>query len=210
MKKTDIFVQIEQYYADKIKTYGATPEGVDWNSAFSQVLRFDQLLKIVDKDSRFSLLDVGCGYGALFAYLDRLAVDCDYFGLDISSAMIDVAQEKYSQYANAKFMVGDKAQDQVDYVVSSGIFNVKLNGDSDDWVEYIKETLNSFDRWSKKGFSFNCLTNYSDQERMRGDLYYADPAYWFDFCKKNFSRNVALLHDYGLYEFTIIVRRDLL
>jgi hypothetical protein len=43
---------------------------------------------------------------------------------------------------------------------------------------------------------------------MRDDLYYADPRVIFDHCKRSFSRWVALLHDYGLYEFTIIVRRD--
>ncbi|MBM3138043.1 MAG: class I SAM-dependent methyltransferase, partial [Chloroflexi bacterium] len=29
----------------------------------------------------------------------------------------------------------------------------------------------------------------------------------FDYCKVNFSKNVALLHDYKLYDFTIIVRK---
>jgi hypothetical protein len=55
------------------------------------------------------------------------------------------------------------------------------------------------------------LTKYSDAERMAGrpDLFYGDPLFFFDFCKRNFSRNVALLHDYGLYDFTIIVRKDI-
>ena len=43
-------------------------------------------------------------------------------------------------------------------------------------------------------------------ERMRPDLYYADPCRLFDHCKRRYSRHVALLHDYGLYEFTILVR----
>jgi len=43
---------------------------------------------------------------------------------------------------------------------------------------------------------------------MRPDLYYADPLFLFDFCKQNFSKNVALLHDYRLYDFTLIVRKD--
>jgi hypothetical protein len=30
---------------------------------------------------------------------------------------------------------------------------------------------------------------------------------FFDHCKRNFSRQVALLHDYGLWEFTILVRK---
>jgi len=61
-----------------------------------------------------------------------------------------------------------------------------------------------------KGFSFNMLTRYSDADRMaqRPDLFYGDPLFFFDFCKCEFSRNVALLHDYGLYDFTILVRKD--
>jgi len=43
---------------------------------------------------------------------------------------------------------------------------------------------------------------------MRPDLYYADPRLYFDYCKRNFSRHVALLHDYGLWEFTVIVRYE--
>lgn len=59
-----------------------------------------------------------------------------------------------------------------------------------------------------QGFSFNCLTSYSDKEKMRPDLYYADPSKIFDLCKRRYSRNVAVLHDYGLYEFTVIVRKN--
>ena len=60
---------------------------------------------------------------------------------------------------------------------------------------------------SEHGFSFNMLTSYSDKEYMRDDLYYGDSCHFFDFCKKNFSKNVSLLHDYNLYDFTIIVRK---
>ena len=44
---------------------------------------------------------------------------------------------------------------------------------------------------------------------MRPYLYYADPLFLFDYCKKKYSKSVALLHDYGLYEFTILVRKDI-
>jgi hypothetical protein len=44
---------------------------------------------------------------------------------------------------------------------------------------------------------------------MRPDLYYGDPCALFDHCKRRYARNVAVLHDYGLYEFTILVRKDL-
>lgn len=77
-----------------------------------------------------------------------------------------------------------------------------------EWFNYLQETLDSLDRFSRRGFSFNCLTSYSDEDRKRDYLYYADPCQLFDLCKRRYSRQVALLHDYGLYEFTILVRKD--
>ena len=68
--------------------------------------------------------------------------------------------------------------------------------------------LDEFNRLSRRGFSSNFLTKYSDAEKMRPDLYYADPLFLFDQCKRNFSRNVALLHDYRLYDFTLVIRKD--
>ncbi len=54
--------------------------------------------------------------------------------------------------------------------------------------------------------AFNALTTYSDPEKQRSELYYADPLQLFDYCKRNLSRDVALLHDYELFDFTIVVR----
>jgi hypothetical protein len=59
----------------------------------------------------------------------------------------------------------------------------------------------------KRGFAFNMLTSYSDADRMRSDLHYGDPCRFFDYCKRTYSKQVALLHDYGLYEFTVLVRK---
>ncbi len=67
--------------------------------------------------------------------------------------------------------------------------------------------LHKMNRLSARGFSVNFLTKYSDADHMRPHLYYADPCYLFDYCKRNFSRNVALLHDYEVYDFTLIVRK---
>ena len=94
-----------------------------------------------------------------------------------------------------------------DYVVESGVFNVKQSNSEAEWTKYIINTLNKMNNLAEKGFACNFLTKYSDTEFMRPHLYYADPLFIFDYCKKNFSRNVALLHDYDLYDFTIIVRK---
>ena len=53
------------------------------------------------------------------------------------------------------------------------------------------------------------LTSYSDPaQKQRPTSFTPTPLHFFDLCKRRYSKNVALLHDYGLYEFTIIVRKN--
>ena len=94
-----------------------------------------------------------------------------------------------------------------DYVVASGIFNYRANISYEDWTTYVNAVFQEFNDLACKGFSSNFLTKYSDTDHMRADLYYADPCYLFDYCKRNFSKNVSLLHDYTIYDFTILVRK---
>ena len=97
--------------------------------------------------------------------------------------------------------------DKKDYVVASGILNVKQETPRELWEGFVIDTLHELDKHSKKGFAFNVLTKYSDNENLKDSLYYADPAYLFDFCKKNISKYVTLVHDYALPEFTILVTK---
>ena len=57
-------------------------------------MRFVQLLKLCDFKLAFSLNDIGCGYGALIAYLDRRHPNCvsDYVGIDVSAMIIRLAR----------------------------------------------------------------------------------------------------------------------
>lgn len=199
---------IDAYYTERVLRYGSSPQGVDWNSEESQLLRFNQILKVVTEDAFFSMNDLGCGYGKLYVVMKEKYRQFSYRGYDISAEMINMARSLHIA-ADCKFVHVDNPSilDQSDYTVSSGIFNVKLGASDQDWLAYIMTTLATMNHYSKKGFSFNVLTKYSDPEYMKDYLYYADPCLLFDHCKRTFSRNVALLHDYNLYEFTIIVRK---
>jgi SAM-dependent methyltransferase len=196
--------EIGRYYSGKLAAHGASPRGVDWNSREAQHLRFTQLVRICDADAHFSLNDIGCGYGALLDHLCGLGKECDYLGVDISEAMIAKAG---ALHPGGRFVVGERAGRVADYSVASGIFNVRLSTRDQAWRAHVLGTLDQLDAESRRGFGFNCLTRYSDPGLMRSDLYYADPAGLFDHCKARYARNVALLHDYGLYEFTILVRK---
>jgi SAM-dependent methyltransferase len=196
---------VERYYSAKVVTHGPTPLGVDWNSPESQRLRFDQLVKVIDPRESFTINDYGCGYGALFDYLEQNEFHFEYFGFDISPDMLAEARRVHSG-AGRTFVSRAEDLPTADYTVASGIFNVRLETPETEWRQYMLDTLQSIAALSKKGFAFNLLTKYSDAEFMRPTLYYADPAFLFDYCKTHFSRFVALLHDYPLYEFTLLVR----
>jgi SAM-dependent methyltransferase len=207
MSSDSIRLRVQQYYDEKIQTHGPTARGVDWNSFESQKLRFVQLLKLIERRDSFTLNDFGCGYGALADYLISQGYQFGYRGLDISPHMIAKAKDLHEGAKQIVFIDEESELMAADYTVASGIFNVKLNTPEIDWERYILTTLETINKLSTIGFAFNILTKYSDIELRRRDLYYADPLFFFDHCKREFSRFVTLLHDYPLFEFTILVRK---
>lgn len=203
-----LLAEVANYYSEKLTQHGITPQGVDWNGEESQTVRFEQLCKIIDSESSaFSLNDLGCGYGALLDYLECKPLSCSYLGVDVSHEMIKAAEQLHAASDHARFIVSAEPDKIADYGVASGIFNVRLGRTDIEWFDYLQSTLDILDCTSRRGFSFNCLTSYSDEEKKRDYLYYADPYRLFDLCKRRYSRQVALLHDYELYEFTILVRK---
>lgn len=212
MSDTDhspLLTSVAGYYSAKLAEHGQNPRGVDWNGERSQFVRFAQVCRIIDQSANFTLNDLGCGYGALLDFLGERYSDFSYLGVDISADMIAAAGLRYAQRSNARFVHASRPGEVADYSVASGIFNVRVGCSDEQWHSYVVSTLQDLDRASRRGFAFNCLTSYSDAEKMRPELYYANPGKIFDLCKRQYSRDVALLHDYGLYEFTILVRKAL-
>jgi SAM-dependent methyltransferase len=207
MDRKRFFASLESYFERTLAEHGATPKGVDWNSAQAQELRFGQLMGVLAGDDPFSLVDYGCGYGALVPYLRRRGLDFSYQGFDVSERMVAHARGLHER-AGVTFTTSDRELEPADYAVASGVFNLRMDIDDEAWTAYALQTIESLDALCERGFAFNMLTMYSDRDRMRPDLYYGDPALYFSYCKERFSRNVALLHDYDLYEFTIIVRKS--
>lgn len=208
MKKVPNLGQVREYFERRIQEHGASARGSDWNSEASQTTRFDQLLRVVEGAEPFSLLDYGSGWGALADYLAVKGLQAEYIGYDLLESAIAQARQVHAGQPGRTFTTDEATLPVCDYVVASGIFNFRGSQSQEDWTAYVLEVLGRFDRLSRRGFASNFLTSYSDADRMRPDLYYADPLQLFDHCKRTFSKNVALLHDYRLYDFTLIVRKD--
>ena len=201
--------QIKHYFEQRLETHGTTPRGADWNSIDAQYTRFAQLAKVITCKDAFTLLDYGCGYGAFADYLtSRSFLVTRFYGFDILDSMITMAQEQHQDTDKYLFTTQLSAVPQIDYAVASGVFNIRLGSSYQQWTDFTLSCLSEINEKTRKGFAVNFLTKYSDPHKMSSKLYYADPCFMFDHCKKHFSKNVSLLHDYNLYDFTIIVRKQ--
>ncbi len=208
MTEDEILTAIAAYYSARVNEHGESARGADWATEASQRLRFEKLLEFRPPERISEVLDYGCGYGALLDYLDPEGSGLRYTGFDVSAEMVQRACRRYQGRDRVAFTQEASSLVPHDFVVASGIFNVKLGCQDAEWQRYVAATLDRLNALSLRGFSFNALSTYSDAEKRRPDLFYADPRDWFDRCKSCYSPRVALLHDYRLWEFTILVRKD--
>jgi hypothetical protein len=200
---------VETLYTGSLQRHGMHSMGVGWRDDAGHRLRFDKLVQLLipEHDGPFTINDLGSGYGAMFRYLDerfgkRLL---HYHGYEISDAMIEACRAYVGTDLRITIHKSSVPEQVADYSFVCGTFNVKLQARDDEWDAYVKQAILQLAQASTRGFAFNLFTTYVDWKEPH--LFYADPGHYFDFCKRNVSRKVALLHDYPLFEWTMVVQK---
>jgi SAM-dependent methyltransferase len=201
--------EVEELYRQGLASHGTAPKSVGWKDEHSQTLRFQKLATLISGEhapaDAITVNDLGCGYGALFNFLDALpgVTLASYHGYDLSEEMLAAA--RLAADDRARFFQAATATLEADYSFVSGTFNVKGTAPESVWSDYVFATITELFSRSSRGMAFNVLTSYVDFRQP--NLFYADPAAFFDYCKRELSPNVTLLHDYPLYEWTMLVHR---
>lgn len=202
--------KIENLYSSNIRDSGVKSLAVGWNSTESQALRFNKLTSIIkDHTQPLSINDYGCGYGAHLTYLVK---NCgihvsSYFGYDLSNDMLSAAHSELTWFpGKLSFFCSPEISTIADYTFVSGTFNVRFDANDQVWESFLQKKLDEINYFSRYGFAFNLLSTYVDWKEKH--LYYGDPCYWFDMCKRKYSKKVSLIHDYPLYEWTIHVLKS--
>lgn len=199
---------VEQLYTGNLTEHGAGAQSVGWRDEDSQELRFRKLAYVVDAavgpDRGVTVADLGCGYGAMFRFLDDLLGPrlARYVGYDLSQEMLDTARQTIDD-PRATWVHGGELQEDCDLAFVSGTFNVRLEAPEEEWRGFIHDTLRQLASHSRLGIAFNLLTSYVDWREDH--LFYGDPHEFFDFCRRELSPRVTLLHDYPLWEWTMAV-----
>ena len=175
-----IDARINRAYAACLGRHGPTPQGVFWNSQKTQSARFAALLAAVSEDqatwqragSAPVIADIGCGYGALLAYMRARSGTAawTYHGIDITPAMIRACRTQYPDMA-AQFTIGKAPPVPVDYCLFSGTFNLCLIADPARWQRYILDALVPCWRESRHGMVLNLLC--AATPTIRNHIFYA-------------------------------------
>jgi SAM-dependent methyltransferase len=193
---------IVAYYTGLGRKHGACPAGVGW-SATSQAVRFDVIAGIGTLEGR-SLLDVGCGYGAFFAYLSDRGVQCDYHGVDMTPLQVELAQTHHPEHADRfRFANGITSgrPDSYDYLVSNG----PLNTACDDPLDTMKSLLAAMYAQCRLACIVTMISTRAPR-RLKG-LHYYDPAAMLSFALDLCPR-VRLDHSYLPHDFAISLYKE--
>ncbi|MGD0088587.1 MAG: class I SAM-dependent methyltransferase [Planctomycetota bacterium] len=176
-------------YRNLLLKHGAGPAVGQWSQA-GQIFRFEKLIQIDNLASK-RILDLGCGIGDLYPFLQERFCEIDYSGIDLVPELIACASHKYPR---AKFFCRDILQagldEQYDYVLISGMFNNPIPN----CTAFLKEMIALAFKHCRKGLAFNFTSthvNYSVPNHA-----YHDPAEVLAFCIANLTRKVFFYHHY--------------
>ena len=198
--------QVKNLYDENIRQFGKQSTAVGWKSQNEHMLRLEKLSHVVkDPEKPFTLNDFGCGYGSQHHYMREAGMNIErYFGYDISGLMLE--QAFISLPADGVELLNtSEVKTLADYSIVGGTFNYRGDESEDNWLAYIQEKLFQLYEHSEIGLSFNLLTSFV--EWRTDGLFYGDPGFFVNWCKKNLAAHVKLYHDYDLYEWTIIIHR---
>ncbi len=189
-----------EIYTELVHKYGDDVRALNWGSKGSQELRFRVLAEVGDLAGA-SVLDVGCGTGDFYGWLQNAGWHGHYVGIDITPGMIDVARRRFP---DAEFSVGDLLKQEIsteyDFVFASGIFGYRKT----DTAAYIREMVRAMIARCRRAVAFNSLSNWAPAPEP--DEFYADPLETVASCR-SLSQRLVLRHDYHPNDFTVYVHR---
>ena len=197
VKKQDQFNTMENInnislYTKLIEKHGINIKSLNWGSEVSQKLRFNILSKVGLLEGH-SVLDVGCGLGDLYAWLQYQGIKCRYSGIDITPKMVVSARERFP---GINFFIQDvfnQIPEKHDYILMSGVFAYQN-------IHSFKEMITILFQCANEAIAFNLLSSLSP-DKDSGE-FYADPAEILKFCQ-TLTSWVVLRHDYHPRDFTI-------
>lgn len=204
LSKNDITSYIDRYN-ERLEKYGDDPKTLGWGGGSDrQNIRFITALQSASlKNYNLgSILDYGCGLGHLYGFLESNDAQVEYFGVDINSKLVTLAQNKYP---NTKFLVTeDLTKSSIDFTpdlcIANGVFSAAIK--DMDQLDYIQKSISALFDLSTFCVSIDFMTDRVDFQADGAFHLAPEQAYAIG---KSISDNVVLRDDYLEYEYMMYV-----
>jgi len=173
---------IKSAYTRRFREKGAHAEGVFWSSRVSQTARFEQVLANMKAEfgsNRFYLADIGCGYGALFHYIQSKPAwhQIDYSGVDITPEMVNYCKREHPSDRH-RFSLGRKPKHSADFAVFIGTFNLCHTHNYKLWEDYILRQLAISWVYVRYGLILNITS--LEKAKINNQIFYVNPGAFAD------------------------------
>jgi len=175
-----------------------TPEALGWFNKTTQEKRFEILCQIGDLNNK-TVLDVGCGYGDLKIFIDKIFSNVRYIGIDYQIDNINFAKNKFAE-SNSIFIHDDFFRcnfPKADYIFASGIFSYKSQE-----TNYYQQIMVKMFAAAKIGIGVNFLKNNGNNLSSLLINHHIDSI--SNFCK-SLSPNTHIIENYLYNDFTSFV-----
>ncbi len=153
MSNDDRYSPVRRFYDDHVHAQDPARQ-VAWMGHWDQDVRLAGLMAALPKDAEGTLLDVGCGLGAL---AEHLPAGVTYTGIDILADRIAIAR---GMRPDLRFEVADVLRwrhGPYDWVVCSGTLNVAVAGGRDAEAIWFRECVEAMWALTRRALLFNCL-----------------------------------------------------
>jgi SAM-dependent methyltransferase len=189
------------YYDGLLAKHGGDRQAVGMGPQERHDLRH-QVLSEIGLRSGGSVLDLGCGLGDFYSYLERRGIECEYSGYDINPKMIEFARRKHP---GVNFELKDILSEEFptfDFIVSNA-FSLRLV--EQDNYSYVEEYMRACYAHARRGVAIDFPSSYADFALPEAFPY--SPERVFSLAKR-ITKRVCLRHDYPLFEFCIYMYPD--
>jgi SAM-dependent methyltransferase len=196
--------ETSRFYESHVRRFGYGFRGLGFGRRSSQERRFAAAASLGVFHGA-SLLDVGCGFGDLLAWLNARGIRPRYTGLDLCLPMIERCRRRFRDDPSARFVHGEALtyapEESYDYVVASGIFGYAAKG----LRARVQPTLEHLYALSRVGLAVNFLSRAAPR-RSPGRLYlHAADVLEFAF---RLTPAVRMDHTYMPNDFTVFLYRN--
>ena len=198
---SDISAKMIERYSARYREKGYHIRTLGWGSKEQQRYRFTQTLQCDVDFGGASLLDIGCGFGDYFQFLQENSIEVGHYsGWDLNPDLIAEARRRI-QNETVDFAVKNVLQSEdlpanhSDIVVMNGLLNLNLKGEFDNYMYSQMAIRNAFS-CAKKALIVDFLSSKLTPEYPQEDfVFYHDPARMLNFAL-SLTPNVTLHHNY--------------